>query len=118
MCLPAPAKACITESSIELLNFKLVVANEESEYPWLQCRAGTKTQSRVVSRVKHFKFGVRRASSYTKKLSEVDIKDYVAVFYVGGHGPVFDLAIDPVNIKHQVGLQCTFAIALYAIVTT
>lgn len=34
-----------------------------------------------------------------KKLSEVDVKDYDAVFYVGGHGPVIDLATDPDNIK-------------------
>ncbi|CAF3851725.1 unnamed protein product [Rotaria sordida] len=35
----------------------------------------------------------------TKKLSEVNPNDYVAVFYVGGHGPCFDLPEDEVNIK-------------------
>jgi hypothetical protein len=34
-----------------------------------------------------------------KKLSDVSAKDYDAIFYVGGHGPVIDLAVDPVNIK-------------------
>ncbi|TDL29515.1 class I glutamine amidotransferase-like protein [Rickenella mellea] len=34
-----------------------------------------------------------------KKLSDVNAKDYDAIFYVGGHGPVIDLASDPVNIK-------------------
>lgn len=34
-----------------------------------------------------------------KKLSEVNVKDYDAVYYVGGHGPVMDLPNDPVNIK-------------------
>ncbi|KAF9075894.1 ThiJ/PfpI [Rhodocollybia butyracea] len=34
-----------------------------------------------------------------KILSEVDHKNYDAVFYVGGHGPVIDLPTDPVNIK-------------------
>lgn len=34
-----------------------------------------------------------------KKLADVDAKDYDAVFYVGGHGPVIDLASDPVNAK-------------------
>ncbi|KAJ7744495.1 ThiJ/PfpI [Mycena maculata] len=34
-----------------------------------------------------------------KKLSAVSVKDYDAVFYVGGHGPVIDLAVDPINIK-------------------
>lgn len=34
-----------------------------------------------------------------KKLSDVSAADYDAVFYVGGHGPVLDLASDPVNAK-------------------
>jgi len=34
-----------------------------------------------------------------KKLSEVQVKDYDAVFYVGGQGPVLDLASDPLNAK-------------------
>lgn len=33
------------------------------------------------------------------KLSEVVTKDYDAVFYIGGHGPLFDLASDPVNAE-------------------
>jgi len=36
--------------------------------------------------------------SNAKKLSEVNVADYDAVFYVGGHGPVIDLPSDPVNI--------------------
>jgi len=34
-----------------------------------------------------------------KKLADVKEKDYDAIFYVGGHGPVIDLAVDSVNIK-------------------
>jgi hypothetical protein len=34
-----------------------------------------------------------------KKLSEVRVEDYDAIFYMGGHGPVLDLASDPVNAK-------------------
>jgi len=34
-----------------------------------------------------------------KKLSEIQVKDYDAIFYVGGHGPVIDLAFDSVNAK-------------------
>lgn len=34
-----------------------------------------------------------------KLLSDINVDDYDAVFYVGGHGPVIDLATDPVNIK-------------------
>ncbi|KAJ8593303.1 class I glutamine amidotransferase-like protein [Rhizopogon salebrosus TDB-379] len=40
---------------------------------------------------------VKNKLATTKKLSEVNPDDYDAVFYVGGHGPVLDLASDPVN---------------------
>ena len=32
-------------------------------------------------------------------LSTVSVNNYDAIFYVGGHGPVIDLATDPVNIN-------------------
>ncbi|CAF1303829.1 unnamed protein product [Adineta ricciae] len=35
----------------------------------------------------------------TKKLSEVNAKDYEAIVYVGGHGPMFDLPEDKTNIQ-------------------
>lgn len=34
-----------------------------------------------------------------KKLGDVKVADYDAVFYVGGHGPVIDLASDETNAK-------------------
>ncbi|KAI0308707.1 class I glutamine amidotransferase-like protein [Amylostereum chailletii] len=34
-----------------------------------------------------------------KVLKTVNLDDYAAIFYVGGHGPVIDLAVDPVNIE-------------------
>ena len=34
-----------------------------------------------------------------KKLVDVDVTEYDALFYVGGHGPVIDLAFDDVNAK-------------------
>jgi len=37
--------------------------------------------------------------SKTVKLSEVKADDYDAIFYPGGHGPLWDLAEDPVSIK-------------------
>ncbi|KAI0751571.1 hypothetical protein C8Q80DRAFT_1119299 [Daedaleopsis nitida] len=40
--------------------------------------------------------GFKYASA--KKLSEVNSNDYDAVFYVGGFGPVLDLASDPLNL--------------------
>ncbi|KIK59508.1 hypothetical protein GYMLUDRAFT_201645 [Collybiopsis luxurians FD-317 M1] len=42
---------------------------------------------------------VKAKLASAKKLSDVDYKAYDAIFYVGGHGPVIDLASDPVNIK-------------------
>ncbi|KAF8756174.1 DJ-1/PfpI family [Rhizoctonia solani] len=34
-----------------------------------------------------------------KKLADVNPQDYDAVLYIGGHGPMFDLSIDPVNAE-------------------
>ncbi len=35
----------------------------------------------------------------TVKLSSVKAEEFDAIFYVGGHGPVIDLAYDPTSIK-------------------
>ncbi|MCX6209814.1 MAG: type 1 glutamine amidotransferase domain-containing protein [Bacteroidetes bacterium] len=37
--------------------------------------------------------------AYSLKLSEINFKDYDAVFYSGGHGPLWDLATDKDSIK-------------------
>lgn len=42
---------------------------------------------------------VKEKLAKAKKLSEVNEAEYAAIFYVGGHGPVIDLAVDPDNIK-------------------
>ncbi|KAG8710965.1 hypothetical protein FRC08_016496 [Ceratobasidium sp. 394] len=42
---------------------------------------------------------VKQKFATAKKLSEVDSDEYDAIFYVGGHGPVIDLATDQTNIK-------------------
>ena len=42
---------------------------------------------------------VKQKLATAKKLTEVSEKDYDVVFYPGGHGPVLDLASDPVNAK-------------------
>ena len=51
---------------------------------------------------------VKAKFANAKKLSDVSAKDYDAIFYVGGHGPVLDLASDPVNSKlaSQVSTLC------------
>ena len=42
---------------------------------------------------------VKAKLATAKKLVDVDEKDYCAIFYVGGHGPMLDLATDPVNAR-------------------
>ena len=42
---------------------------------------------------------VKEKLSNAKKLSDIKSSDFDAIFYVGGHGPVLDLAKDPVNIQ-------------------
>jgi putative intracellular protease/amidase len=40
----------------------------------------------------------QRAFAHTVRLSEVKAEDFETVFYPGGHGPMWDLAEDPVSI--------------------
>ncbi|KAF8683185.1 DJ-1/PfpI family [Rhizoctonia solani] len=42
---------------------------------------------------------VKEKLASARKLSDIDSNDYSAVFYVGGHGPMLDLATDLDNIK-------------------
>jgi len=42
---------------------------------------------------------VKAKLASAKKLSDINVHDYVAVFYPGGHGPVFDLPVDELNAK-------------------
>jgi hypothetical protein len=51
-----------------------------------------------------------------KKLSDVKVNDYDAIYYVGGLGPVLDLATDPVNIKFasEVNIHSTVMVMLRA----
>lgn len=40
-----------------------------------------------------------QALATTKKLSDISVSDFDAVFYPGGHGPLWDLAEDPISIQ-------------------
>lgn len=42
---------------------------------------------------------VKAKLATAKRLSDVKVADYDAIFYVGGHGPVIDLAFDATNAK-------------------
>lgn len=41
----------------------------------------------------------KHALAHTAKLRDVSLEEYDAVFYPGGHGPLWDLAEDPVSIQ-------------------
>jgi putative intracellular protease/amidase len=42
--------------------------------------------------------GAQQVLSQTVKLADVKAEDYDSIFYVGGHGPMWDLADNPVSI--------------------
>jgi len=42
--------------------------------------------------------GAQQALSQTVKLADVKAEDYNSIFYVGGHGPMWDLVDNPVSI--------------------
>ena len=42
---------------------------------------------------------VKALLANAKPLEDVNVDEYAAIFYVGGHGPVLDLATDPSNIE-------------------
>jgi len=42
--------------------------------------------------------GAQKALSQTRKLSEMKSEDFDTIFYVGGHGPMWDLVDNPVSI--------------------
>lgn len=41
----------------------------------------------------------QKALAHTHKLADIDPKAYDGIFYSGGHGPLWDLAEDPVSIR-------------------
>lgn len=55
------------------------------------------SQTTAMSRFKQ-DLTAQKALSQTVKLSDVKSEDYDTVFYVGGHGPMWDLAESPVSI--------------------
>ena len=51
---------------------------------------------------------VKAKLASAKKLTDVNSSAYDAIFYIGGHGPVIDLAVDENNIKlaNEVSKHC------------
>lgn len=63
-------------------------------YPPLQAFAEDKESVKFLKDEK-----VKAKFANAKKLTQVGVTGFDAIFYVGGHGPVIDLPEDPVNIK-------------------
>jgi putative intracellular protease/amidase len=57
-----------------------------------------KSQTESITRFKADKSATEQLA-HTHKLTEVSATDFDAVFYPGGHGPLWDLAEDPISIK-------------------
>lgn len=57
---------------------------------------------------------VKQKLASAKKLADVNAADYDAIFYVGGHGPVIDLASDSVNAKLASEVGPTVFVRCYA----
>lgn len=55
-------------------------------------------QTEATERIKHDN-EAQRLLANTSKLSQVTARDFDAVFYPGGHGPLWDLANDPASIS-------------------
>lgn len=51
---------------------------------------------------------VKKRLERAKRLTDIQVEDYDAVFYPDGHGPVIDLAVDPANkeLCSQVSPAC------------
>jgi putative intracellular protease/amidase len=43
-------------------------------------------------------------------LSEIDPSKYAAIFYPGGHGPMFDLPDDKINIEIAAAVSISFRV--------
>src|ERR1700750_2967997 len=54
-------------------------------------------QTDAMARFKHDPVA-QQALSQTIKLADVKAEDYDSIFYVGGHGPMWDLVDNPVSI--------------------
>jgi putative intracellular protease/amidase len=77
---------------------KLTLASPDGGQPPLDPKSDlAENQTPAMSRFKQDPTA-QKALSETVKLADVNSKDFDTVFYVGGHGPMWDLAESPVSI--------------------
>jgi putative intracellular protease/amidase len=77
---------------------RLTLASPKGGQPPLDPKSDLpESQTPAMSRFKQ-DLTAQKALSQTVKLADVKSQDYDTVFYVGGHGPMWDLAESPVSI--------------------
>jgi putative intracellular protease/amidase len=77
---------------------QLTLASPKGGQPPLDPKSDLpENQTRAMTRFKQDQTA-QKALSQTVKLADVKSEDYDTVFYVGGHGPMWDLAESPVSI--------------------
>jgi putative intracellular protease/amidase len=79
-------------------NVQLTLASPRGEQPPVDPKSDLpENQTSAMTRFKQ-DTTAQKALANTVKLAEVKAEDYDTVFYVGGHGPLWDLAESPVSI--------------------
>lgn len=56
---------------------------------------------------------VKSLFANAKTFKDVDTEKYAAIFYVGGHGPVIDLAFDQANIEMAIKVSSISRLDLF-----
>jgi len=79
-------------------NVDLTLASPKGGQPPIDPRSDLpENQTPAMTRFKQ-DAGAQKALSQTRKLSEMKSEDFDTIFYVGGHGPMWDLVDNPVSI--------------------
>ncbi|WP_347454332.1 type 1 glutamine amidotransferase domain-containing protein [Acinetobacter thermotolerans] len=78
---------------------EVILASPKGGQPPLDPKSGTQDAQTEATRRFEADEQAMRALAKTVPLSEVNIEDFDAVFYPGGHGPLWDLANDENSIR-------------------
>jgi putative intracellular protease/amidase len=77
---------------------ELTLASPKGGQPPLDPKSSDPTAQTEATRRFDADAAARAELAATKRLADVDVSAFDAVFYPGGHGPLWDLAEDPVSI--------------------
>ena len=78
---------------------EITLASPQGGQPPLDPKSDAKDAQTEATRRFEADIQAKNALANTLKLTDVSVQDYDAVFYPGGHGPLWDLAEDPVSIQ-------------------